>query len=109
MFENYENISIQALDENSKLEDIKLSKVGILAHGDGDGLSSAAIIKRFFPSAMVYFSKAVSLPRDLRHVIQELGDNPHRIFIVDIAVNPRSSKKLFDTLSLIPDGCSIHY
>ncbi|MFX1253264.1 MAG: DHHA1 domain-containing protein [Promethearchaeota archaeon] len=95
--------------ERSLSENMKISKVGILAHGDGDGLASAAIIKTLFPGARVYFSNAVSLARDLRQLLRELGANPRHIFIVDLAINPKSAKRLFEVLSSLPKTCQVHY
>ena len=45
------------------------AKVGILAHNDGDGIASAAIIKNRFPAGRVYFTNAINLAHDLKVIV----------------------------------------
>lgn len=87
----------------------EIIKVGILAHSDGDGLTSAAIIKNRYPAAAIYFSNAISLHKDIRFMIKQLGDSPDHLFIVDLAINPRIADKTLEMLDKLPKDCQLHY
>ena len=70
----------------------------IFAHGDGDGVSSAAIALAVLKDARVFFSHPVGLLNDLKDNVKP-GDY---VIIMDIAVNERHALevyKLFKVLS----------
>ncbi|MFW9995110.1 MAG: hypothetical protein ACFFD4_23940 [Candidatus Odinarchaeota archaeon] len=96
------------IEPSSPLEK-EIIKIGILAHSDGDGLTSAAIIQNRFPAATVYFSNAISLHKDVRFIVKQLGDSPDHLFIVDLAINPRIANKILEILKTLPENCQIHY
>jgi len=62
----------------------------ILAHGDTDGICSAALAKARFPEAEVWFTRPIALLRDLNEV--ELGT---AVFILDIAVSESHKEEIF--------------
>lgn len=95
--------------ENSLCKNSLESKVGILAHNDGDGIASAAIIKNRFPAATVYFTSAVKLSHDIKTMLKLLGSEPCHIFIVDVAINPNEVQRILSNLLLIPPSCKVHF
>jgi len=66
----------------------------IIAHGDGDGVISAAVLKTIYPEAMVTFSK----PQHLLRLLEELGDNPEitKIYIADIGLDRHNSRPIVE-------------
>jgi single-stranded-DNA-specific exonuclease len=64
--------------------------VKILAHGDTDGICAAALVKSRFPEAEVWFTRPVTLPRDLKEV--EPGTT---VVICDIAISETQKEDLF--------------
>jgi len=58
-------------------------KVWIVAHGDGDGVASAALAMAALKEAEVYFSHPVGLYGDLKDIVK-VGD---KVVICDIALN----------------------
>jgi len=62
----------------------------IITHGDGDGVTSAAIALAVFPQANVFFSHPAGLYEDLVDTVKE-GDN---VIICDIAVSEREVEEL---------------
>lgn len=95
--------------ENSLCKKAIEAKIGILAHNDGDGIASAAIIKNRFPAGRVYFTNAINLAHDIKVIVKLLGSNPCHIFIVDIAINPKEVQKILNSLLLIPPSCEVHF
>ena len=70
-----------------------MEKCVILAHGDGDGVCSAALAAGFLKSqcdVSVYFTHPVGLLHDLR----EFASRGSRVVIVDIAVNELHASEL---------------
>ncbi len=65
----------------------------ILAHGDTDGICSAALAKARFPEAEVWFTRPIALLRDLNKV--ELGT---AVFILDIAVSETHKGEIFERM-----------
>lgn len=64
----------------------------ILSHSDADGICSAALLLARFPKASVFFTKPVSLYRDLR------GTKADKIIIADIAITKRDAEKIADLI-----------
>lgn len=62
----------------------------ILAHGDTDGICSAALVKARFPEAEVWFTRPITLLRDLNEV--ELGT---LVLILDVAVSETHKGEIF--------------
>lgn len=65
----------------------------ILTHSDADGLCAGAIALSRFPGARVFFTKPVSLLKDL-----EEGAKEERIIICDIALTKKDAKGILKTL-----------
>ncbi len=65
----------------------------ILTHGDGDGICAGAIALSRFPDARVFFTKPVSLLKDLQY---EAGED--RIIICDIALTKRDAGEILKLL-----------
>ncbi len=65
----------------------------ILTHGDGDGICAGAIALSRFPDAKVFFTKPVSLLKDLQG---EAGED--RIIICDIALTRRDAGEIIKFL-----------
>ncbi len=64
--------------------------VKILAHGDTDGICSAALVKARFPEAEVWFTRPITLSRDLKGI--EPGTT---VVICDIAISETQREELF--------------
>ena len=64
--------------------------VKILSHGDTDGICSAALAKARFPDAEVWFTRPITLLRDLNKI--ELGNV---VFISDIAISETHKEEIF--------------
>ena len=64
----------------------------ILTHADTDGICSAALVKKVYPQAKVFFTKPVSLLADLKEIGQK------EIIISDIAINKRDAEMIFDLI-----------
>jgi RecJ-like exonuclease len=80
----------------------------ILAHGDGDGVCSAALALSFLKSqceVSVYFTHPVGLLHDLR----EFTPKGSRVIIVDIAINELHSNELAKTLEEYSTSSSVVY
>lgn len=65
----------------------------IITHSDADGICAGAIALAKFPSANIYFSKPVSLARELDEVKSE------RLVICDIAINKPDASEIAKKLS----------
>jgi len=64
--------------------------VKILAHGDADGICSAALVRARFPNAEVWFTRPVTLAKDLEEI--ELGTTT---IILDIAISEGHKDEIF--------------
>jgi RecJ-like exonuclease len=67
--------------------------VKILAHGDTDGICAAALVKARFPEAEVWFTRPVTLLRDLQEV--EPGTS---VFILDVAISETQKEQIFERI-----------
>ena len=67
--------------------------VKILAHGDADGICSAALVKTRFPEAEIWFTRPITLLRDLKEI--ELGA---AVFILDIAISETHKAQIFQRM-----------
>jgi len=67
--------------------------VKILAHGDTDGICAAALVRSSFPDAEIWFTRPVTLPRDLKEV--EPGTT---VVICDIAISETQKEELFNRI-----------
>ncbi|RMF91356.1 MAG: hypothetical protein D6733_01345 [Methanobacteriota archaeon] len=65
-------------------------KTAIVAHGDTDGVCSAAIALNRYPGAEVWFTHPVGLPEDLRQIKAD------RIVICDLAISERDKTEIFE-------------
>ncbi len=75
----------------------------IFAHGDGDGVCSAALLKILHPDAEVWFTKPASIHQYLSEVE---GD----VYILDIAINERFKEEIFRKLGeLSKEGKKVVY
>jgi single-stranded-DNA-specific exonuclease len=83
-------------------------KCVILAHGDGDGVCSAALASGFLRSrceVSVYFTHPVGLLEDFR----EFAERGSRVFILDIAVNELHAEELVRALEEHASEGSVTY
>jgi RecJ-like exonuclease len=83
-------------------------KCVILAHGDGDGVCSAALASGFLRSqceVSVYFTHPVGLLGDFR----EFAERGSRVFILDIAVNELHAEELVRALEEHASEGSVTY
>ena len=81
-----------------------MSRTLILTHGDSDGVCSGAIAKSAYPEADVYFTSPVGILDELK-----MADGYRNIIICDIAVDVRSSTKLYKRLEKLARSASITY
>lgn len=65
----------------------------ILSHGDADGICSAALAKARFPEAEVWFTRPITLLRDLNEI--EVGTV---VYILDIAVSETHKGEIFERM-----------
>jgi len=65
----------------------------ILAHGDTDGVCSAALAKASFPDVEIWFTRPVTLLRDLNEI--EVGTT---VIILDIAINETQKNQIFERM-----------
>jgi len=77
----------------------------IFAHGDGDGVSSAAIALAVLKDARVFFSHPVGLLNDLKDNVRP-GDN---VIIVDIAINERHALKIYKLFKVLSEKGNLVY
>jgi len=80
-----------------------MSRTLILTHGDSDGVCSGAIAKSAYPDADVYFTSPVGILDELK-----MADGYRNIIICDIAIDVRSSTKLYKCLEKLARNASIH-
>jgi len=67
--------------------------IKILGHGDTDGICAAALVRSSFPDAEIWFTRPVTLPRDLKEV--EPGTT---VVICDIAISETQKEELFNRI-----------
>ena len=67
--------------------------IKILTHGDTDGICSAALVKAHFPEAEVWFTRPITLLRDLQEI--QLGT---AVVVLDIAISEAHKGDLFQRL-----------
>ena len=70
--------------------------VGIICHGDADGLCSAAIVKSAYPGAEIYFSKPATLHKDIREFEKKI--NLDVLYILDVAINAKNKDFILERL-----------
>ncbi|MDH5401996.1 MAG: hypothetical protein OEY49_05860 [Candidatus Heimdallarchaeota archaeon] len=73
------------------------ANIGIIAHGDADGICSAAIIKSKFPGAYVVFSIPSQLHKSIKE-IQRILQTIDTLYIVDIAINTKNQHFILERL-----------
>ncbi len=64
--------------------------VKVLAHGDTDGICSAALAKARFPEAEVWFTRPVTFEKDLAEV-----ENGTTLIVLDIAISETHKTQIF--------------
>lgn len=84
------------------------ANVGVVSHGDADGICSSAIIKSKNPGALVLFSKASELHKTIKQ-ISNWAKTLDTLYIVDVAINPKSQKFVLDRLKKAKKQFSIIY
>ncbi len=82
--------------------------VGIVAHGDADGICSAAILKSLYPGARIMFSTASKLHKVIREIEKSIV-TLDILFIVDIAISQRSKKFVLERLKKSKQKYNIIY
>lgn len=86
-----------------------MEKCTIVAHGDGDGVSSASLLKAYLESKgctiEVYFSHPVGLLEDLKAFAQASSE----VYIADIAVNELHAQELFALLEEMSKSKKVVY
>lgn len=75
----------------------------ILAHGDADGICSAALILSRYPDARVWITAPAGLLKDLKSC---KSDN---VFICDIAISERDKNEIFSEFSRISHNGELTY
>jgi RecJ-like exonuclease len=78
--------------------------IRILAHGDTDGVCSAALAKARFPKAEVWFTRPVTLLKDL-----EEAEEGSTVVILDIAVNETQREAIFKRMGELSSKGEILY
>lgn len=78
--------------------------VRILAHGDADGICAAALAKARFPGAEVWFTRPITLLRDLNEA--EAGTT---VLIFDIAISELHKEQIFKRLREITQKDEVVY
>ena len=81
----------------------------VIAHGDGDGVTSAALALAALGEATVYFSHPAGLYGDLKDVLEMSKGKLRRLVICDIAICERALPDLFELLSELSKSCEIVY
>ncbi|OLS25258.1 MAG: hypothetical protein HeimC2_19340 [Candidatus Heimdallarchaeota archaeon LC_2] len=65
------------------------SNVGIICHGDADGICAAAIVKSVYHGAVIFFSRAPQLHKDIRE-LEKYMKQIDVLYILDVALNPKN-------------------
>jgi len=81
----------------------------IIAHGDGDGVTSAALALAALKEAYVYFSHPAGLYGDLKEVIKMAKGNLEKLVICDIALSEAHIKDILKLLANLAESCEIVY
>ena len=76
----------------------------VFAHGDGDGVCSAAIVKFLYPEAEIWFTK----PSSLHTYLKELQPGTP-LFILDIAINELHKEEIFKKLAELSGEAEVTY
>ena len=84
------------------------TNVAIIAHGDADGICSSAIIKTRYPGALVFFSTAPNLHKTIKEV-ERWTKSLELLFIVDVAINPKSQQFVLDRMAKVRDKYEIYF
>jgi RecJ-like exonuclease len=84
------------------------SNVGIVAHGDADGICSSAIVKTKYPGALVLYTTASNLHRTIKE-IDRWAKTLDTLFIVDVAINPKTQDFVLDRLSKVKGKFEIYF
>ncbi|MHA2251909.1 MAG: DHH family phosphoesterase, partial [Candidatus Kariarchaeaceae archaeon] len=90
------------------LDSLVQANVGIIAHGDADGICSAAIIKAFHPGASILFSKASQLHKAIK-TIEKHMKTIDTMYIVDVAINPKNQEFVLDRLKKVKARYDVFY
>ncbi len=78
--------------------------VKILAHGDADGICAAALARARLPEAEVWFTRPVTLLRDLNEV--ELGT---AVVILDVAISESQKVQIFERMRELAKNDEVVY
>jgi len=81
----------------------------IIAHGDGDGVTSAALALAVLKEAYVYFSHPAGLYDDLRNVIEMSKGKLEKLIICDIALSELHLGEIVKLLESLSKSCEITY
>lgn len=90
------------------LQKLIRTNVGIIAHGDADGICSAAIVKSLHPGALILFSRASILHKSIKE-IERQAKTLEKLFIVDIALNPNSQNFVLERLKKVKNNIKVIY
>lgn len=82
--------------------------VGIIAHGDADGICSAALIKTIYPGALVLFSNAAQLHKVIKDIEKRII-TLDILFIVDVAISHKTGKYVLERLKKAKKKYDIFY
>lgn len=77
----------------------------ILAHGDTDGICAAALVRARFPEADVWFTRPVTLLRDL----QESVKPGMTVFILDVAISETQKERIFERMRELTQAGEVVY
>lgn len=82
--------------------------VGIIAHGDADGICAAALVKTIYPGALVMFSKSTQLHKVLKEIDRRIN-TMDVLFIVDVAISQKSKDYVLERLKKAKEKYTIYY
>ena len=82
--------------------------VGIIAHGDADGICSAAIVKSIYPGSDVIFTRANQLHKAIKD-LEEKVITLDILFILDLAINPKKKEYVLQRLEKASKKYKIYY
>jgi len=81
----------------------------IVAHGDGDGVTSAALVLSALRDAYVYFSHPAGLYGDLKEVMKVSKGEVRKLVICDIALSELHLNDLLKLLNELSKSCDVIY
>lgn len=84
------------------------SNVGIVAHGDADGICSSAIVKTKYPGALVLFTTASNLHKTIKE-IDRWAKTLDTLFIVDVAINPKRQEFVLERLIKVKEKFEVYF